>query len=104
MQIKLIFTTKVSHLASFWKWEFLELRNGLFWSLIVSPQPYPAQQKQHYFPPPHPPPANKGAHWLHVEKFVLAWSSVHGRAIFVVQCFVSVSADIVLSTWQSLFC
>ena len=30
MHIKLIFTTKVSHLASFWKWDFLELRNGLF--------------------------------------------------------------------------
>ena len=30
MQIKLIFTTKVSHLASFWKWDFLELGNGLF--------------------------------------------------------------------------
>ena len=30
MQIKLIFTTKVVHLASFWKWGFLELRSGLF--------------------------------------------------------------------------
>ena len=30
MQIKLIFTTKVSHLASFWKRNFLELGNGLF--------------------------------------------------------------------------
>ena len=30
MQIKLIFTAKVSHLASFWKWDFLELGNGLF--------------------------------------------------------------------------
>ena len=29
MQIKLIFTTKVWHLASFWKWEPLELGNGL---------------------------------------------------------------------------
>ena len=29
MQIKLIFTTKVSHLASFWKCDFLELGNGL---------------------------------------------------------------------------
>ena len=29
MQIKLIFTTKVSHLASFWKWDFLELGNGV---------------------------------------------------------------------------
>ena len=25
MQIELIFTTKVLHLASFWKWEFVEL-------------------------------------------------------------------------------
>ena len=30
MQIKLIFTRKVVHLASFWKWGFLELRSGLF--------------------------------------------------------------------------
>ena len=29
-QIKIIFTRKVQHLASFWKWEFLELGNGLF--------------------------------------------------------------------------
>ena len=29
MQIKLIFTTKISHLASFWKWNVLELGNGL---------------------------------------------------------------------------
>ena len=31
MQIKLIFTRKVVHLASFWKWGFLELESGLFW-------------------------------------------------------------------------
>ena len=30
MQIKLIFTRKVVHLASFWKWRFLELGSGLF--------------------------------------------------------------------------
>ena len=30
MQVKLIFTRKVFHLTWFWKWEFLELRNGLF--------------------------------------------------------------------------
>ena len=30
MQIKLIFTTKVSYLASFWKWDFLELGNRLY--------------------------------------------------------------------------
>jgi len=30
MQIKLIFTRKVVHLASFWKWGFLELGSGLF--------------------------------------------------------------------------
>ena len=29
MQIKLIFTRKVVHLASFWKWGFLELGRGL---------------------------------------------------------------------------
>ena len=29
VQIKLIFTTKVSHLALFWEWEFLELGNSL---------------------------------------------------------------------------
>ena len=29
MQIKRIYTTKVSHLASFWKWDFLEIGNGL---------------------------------------------------------------------------
>ena len=29
VQIKLIFTRKVVHLASFWKWGFLELRSGL---------------------------------------------------------------------------
>ena len=50
MQIKLIFTTKVSHLASFWKWDFFELGNGLlvgalcliralltFWNFLNSP-------------------------------------------------------------------
>ena len=33
VQIKLIFTKKVVHLASFWKWGYLELRSGLlhFW-------------------------------------------------------------------------
>ena len=32
MQIKLIFTRKVAHLASFWKWGFLVLGSGLlFW-------------------------------------------------------------------------
>ena len=30
MQIKLIFRRKVVHLASFWKWGFLELGSGLF--------------------------------------------------------------------------
>ena len=30
MQMKLIFTGKVVYLASFWKWEFMELRSGLF--------------------------------------------------------------------------
>ena len=30
MQVKLIFTRKVVHLASFWKWGFLELGSALF--------------------------------------------------------------------------
>ena len=29
VQIKLIFARKVVHLASFWKWGFLELESGL---------------------------------------------------------------------------
>ena len=33
MQIKLIFTRKVVHLASFWKWRFLKLGSGLLFSL-----------------------------------------------------------------------
>ena len=34
MQIKLIFTRKVVHLASFWKWGLLELGSGLFLGCI----------------------------------------------------------------------
>ena len=34
MQINLIFTRKVVHLASFWKWGFLELGSGLFTSAV----------------------------------------------------------------------
>ena len=34
MQIKLIFTRKVVHLASFWKWGFLEFGSGLFLKTI----------------------------------------------------------------------
>ena len=34
-QIKLIFTRKVSHLASFWKWEFLELGTPFNFSLLT---------------------------------------------------------------------
>ena len=30
MQMKVIITKKVLHLASFWNWEFLELENGLW--------------------------------------------------------------------------
>ena len=37
-EINLIFTTKVSHLASFWNWEFLELGNGQFNFLLIIPQ------------------------------------------------------------------
>ena len=36
MQIKLIFTKNVLHLASFWKWEFLDLGNGLLVVLTLS--------------------------------------------------------------------
>ena len=34
MQINIIFTGKVLHLASFWKWEFLEIGNGLSYMLF----------------------------------------------------------------------
>ena len=36
MQIKLIFTRKVVHLASFWKWGFSELGSGLFVALTTA--------------------------------------------------------------------
>ena len=39
MQIELILTTKVSHLASFWKGDFLELRNGLLMLNVLGAQP-----------------------------------------------------------------
>ena len=35
LQIKLIFTRKVSHLASFWKWEFLDLERPFSFSLLT---------------------------------------------------------------------
>ena len=35
MQIKLIFTREVSHLASFWKWEFLKLWTPFNFSLLT---------------------------------------------------------------------
>ena len=47
MQIKLIFTTKVSHLASFWKWDFLELGNGLLWLLVISIPVNPSKTLQY---------------------------------------------------------
>ena len=34
MQVKLIFTRKVVHLASFWKWGFLEHGSGQFTSTV----------------------------------------------------------------------
>ena len=40
IQMKLIFTAKVLHLASFWKWEFLELGSGLFWFFFSQKRPY----------------------------------------------------------------
>ena len=36
MKVKLIFTTKVLHLASFRKWEFLELGNGRGYANILT--------------------------------------------------------------------
>ena len=36
MQVKLIFTTKVLHLASFRKWEFLEIGNGRSYANILT--------------------------------------------------------------------
>ena len=36
MHIKLFFSRYVLHLASFWKWEFLELRNGLFLLVLLN--------------------------------------------------------------------
>ena len=36
MQIKLIFTRKAVHLASFWKWEILELRSELLYMALLS--------------------------------------------------------------------
>ena len=40
MQIKLIFPWKILHLASFWKWEFLERGNGLLNSLCKKSSKY----------------------------------------------------------------
>ena len=36
MQIKLIFTRKAVYLASFWKWEILELESGLLYMALLS--------------------------------------------------------------------
>ena len=44
--IKLIFITKVLHLASFWKWEFLELGNGLL--VLGSPEFQPSAMPAKY--------------------------------------------------------
>ena len=53
MQIKLVFTRKVLHLDSFWKWEFLEHGNVLnvtctfpTMHLICIPTPSPPQKKK----------------------------------------------------------
>ena len=40
MQIKLIFTRKVVHLASFWKWGFLELGSDLLQSVHSMKDPF----------------------------------------------------------------
>ena len=46
MEIKLISTRKVVHLASCWKWGFLELGSGLI--LLLLKRSPPAQNKLHY--------------------------------------------------------
>ena len=49
MQIKFTFTTKVVHLASFWKWRFLELGSGLFKiSLTLLKEGWMKHSKQRY--------------------------------------------------------
>ena len=48
MQIKLVFTRNFLHLASFWKWEFLECGNGLY---VTCTSPI-----MHLICPPPPPP------------------------------------------------
>ena len=35
MQLKLIFTGKDVHLASFWKWRFFKLESSLFWVYLI---------------------------------------------------------------------
>ena len=49
MQIKLIFKTKVSLLASFWKWDFLELGNALL-HLSVFPECHKHVESAAFFP------------------------------------------------------
>ena len=46
MQIKLIFTRKVVHLDSFWKWGFLELGSGLLEDVASVSTPLPTRTKQ----------------------------------------------------------
>ena len=47
MQIKLVFSRKFLHVASFWKWEFLEHGNGLY---VTCTSPI-----MHLICPPYPP-------------------------------------------------
>ena len=46
MQIKLIFTRKVVHLDSFWKWGFLELGSGLLEDVASVWTPLPTRTQQ----------------------------------------------------------
>ena len=70
-------------------------------SLVVSSHPYPAKQKQD---------SPLGGCTLNARGEICLYNSVYGHmyayghAFIVVQYFVSVSTDIILSTWQSLFC
>ena len=63
MQIKLFFTTKVSHLASFWKRDFLELGNGLF--------PYPLRKSWDSFIVIY-------WHLPDILSYLLEWVELHG--------------------------
>ena len=69
---------------------------------LLAPSPTPlSKNNTTSLAPPPPPSRQQGCTLIARGEICL---SVVKRVIFVVQCFVSVSADIVLLTWQSLFC